>query len=573
MAKIVPKVIMALLVLALTVYSVSAVGTNAEQSYNKVFLDPFYRESMDDDTNYEFTVVFEPEDGVSSVVSSIVTFDMWITPTVVFTLTVEGQSCNNPVYEIHTTYAGSGRGVATFDCSNIIDGAGTYHMNLSSSKDTGSVTSWLDITYMNKPKGSLDVHGTEYIPGEMAKSFLQFLDDDKQIVNDSTCFLSVYYPNSTMWLEDLVMTYAGNGLYYRNVLLPENETGVYMNSAKCYQPLALSTYEEFIAYDDFESNSWIGGTGWSQPEWDYSATAAEISSAESIDDYSALITGAYGYIGRGFQSDVNAESVTVDFWYFVHGWQGTEQMDLWIFGGAWGLISSWTKDNVVQDQWTHESYTVSSDRTDYGVFGNMRISFDGYYMPSAGDHFYVDNITITQTLPNITITNETGYQILRGSGEMHVSELYDSLSGGGGGLIDLITDIWNWVQDLLGITQDTQQLVSGDVEMVDAKAAIDGTGYATTFLTYADDEVDVNATCYVDIWYPNSTQWVDGQQMNATGSDGRYIYSISQPNTDGLYQMRSFCNGTSLMNRTRYAYANLEVYLEVYNDVRMEMIS
>ena len=126
-----------------------------------------------------------------------------------------------------------------------------------------------------------------------------------------------------------------------------------------------------------------------------------------------------------------------------------------------------------------------------------------------------------------------------------------------------------WFLQLLGITTDTQQLVSGQAEMVDAKGAIDGSAYVTTFLTYADDTVDVNASCYLDVWYPNSTQWVDEQQMTSTGSDGRYTYELTSLPEDGLYQMRSYCNGTGLMNRTRYAYANLEVY----DDIIMQMIT
>lgn len=136
-------------------------------------------------------------------------------------------------------------------------------------------------------------------------------------------------------------------------------------------------------------------------------------------------------------------------------------------------------------------------------------------------------------------------------------------------IFEYLNNFVMWVLQLIGITQDTQQLVSGQVEMVDSRVAVGGEGYATTFLNYADTPIDVNATCWIDIWYPNSTQWVDGWQMIATGSAGRYIYNVSVPIVDGLYQMRSFCNGTALMNRTRFAYANLEVF----DDVKMMMVT
>jgi len=132
-----------------------------------------------------------------------------------------------------------------------------------------------------------------------------------------------------------------------------------------------------------------------------------------------------------------------------------------------------------------------------------------------------------------------------------------------------IQDIIAYLLQLIGITEDTQQLVSAQVDMVDAMVPLGGEAVATTFVTYADETVDVNASCWIDVWLPNSTQWFDEQVMTQVGSDGRYTYAISDPGELGLYQMRSFCNGTGLLNRTRYAYANLEVYQDVY----MQMIT
>lgn len=135
--------------------------------------------------------------------------------------------------------------------------------------------------------------------------------------------------------------------------------------------------------------------------------------------------------------------------------------------------------------------------------------------------------------------------------------------------LDDIKDIIAYLLQIIGLGEDTQELVSAQADMVNAKAAYGQDVYITTFLTYADGTVDENATCYLDVWYPNSTQWLDSQQMNATGSDGRYIYYVAVPATTGLYQMRTYCNGTGLHNRTRYAYGNLEIY---ENDI-MVMLS
>jgi len=136
-------------------------------------------------------------------------------------------------------------------------------------------------------------------------------------------------------------------------------------------------------------------------------------------------------------------------------------------------------------------------------------------------------------------------------------------------LWESIADIVAYLLQILGFTEDTNQLVSGRAEMVDAQAAVGETPVLTTFLTYADGAVDVNASCFVDVWYPNGTQWIDNQEMTGVGADGRYTYTTSAVNEGGLYQLRSFCNGTALMNRTQYAYANLEAF----NGVIMQMVS
>lgn len=193
------------------------------------------------------------------------------------------------------------------------------------------------------------------------------------------------------------------------------------------------------------------------------------------------------------------------------------------------------------------SYAVGPNSEYFRVYWDANISVDGFmegYNYEVECQGYLDEAAFTGFSQFVYINRE--------------KSLWES-----------IADIVVYLLQIIGITADTNELVSAQVEMVDALIPLGGEGVATTFLTYADETVDVNASCYVDIWYPNSTQWIDGQLMTAKGSDGRYTYEISQPDVEGLYQMRSFCNGTSLMNRTRYAYANLEVY----DDIIMQMVT
>jgi hypothetical protein len=124
-----------------------------------------------------------------------------------------------------------------------------------------------------------------------------------------------------------------------------------------------------------------------------------------------------------------------------------------------------------------------------------------------------------------------------------------------------------WVQQLLGIASDTQQLVSGDVSVPDMTVYSGQLSYVTSFVNYADGTID-DADCYLSAWYPNSSIWLDDQLMSATGSAGRYTYAVS-PYDVGSYALRVFCNGTSLKNRTRYSSG----VMNVVGSVSMEMIS
>jgi len=275
-------------------------------------------------------------------------------------------------------------------------------------------------------ESKISVFGTEYVAGDNAKVFLQFLDDYKQPVNDSTCFLDVFYPNASIWFDDLIMSYADDGLYYRNIFLDEEivADGVYMVSAKCYQPLSVTYFDELIATEDFESGDIYGGSGWASPFWEMEL--AEIVSADGQGNgcynssFCLRATGSYGYADRGFRADLNAKSLTIDFKIHVDGFQNDEVANFWIFDGEWVNVKEWNLLNTPMDTWLNYSVVLSSD--DYH-FGNMIWDIDMTGSPSANDEVYIDDIVITQQLPNVTIGNETGYQILRGAGEIHISKL------------------------------------------------------------------------------------------------------------------------------------------------------
>jgi len=153
---------------------------------------------------------------------------------------VNNKPCNNPTYVVSTTYAGAGQSRVTFDCSNVINKAGSYDVIIQPTQaNTGTISGWLDLTYMNDPAGDMDIFGTEYSPNDPATIFLQLKDADGNPIQNGLCYLDMWYPltvNNThpYTIQDAPMMKAegDDGLYYYDLTAPST-LGVYMLSSKC----------------------------------------------------------------------------------------------------------------------------------------------------------------------------------------------------------------------------------------------------------------------------------------------------------------------------------------------------
>jgi len=459
------------LMFLLMVFSVNAVQPT--QQYYKSYIDPFYRVSMAVNTNYTYNLVVNPPDGISSVTSAIINFNGQINgQTQTFTLWVNGQSCNNPTYSVATAFSTTGNVQFAFDCSNRITQPGNYTITLRSAVATGAMQGWLDLTYMNSPAGALQLHGTEYIPGDIGKMFLQFLDSSNQAVTNSECFLSVWYPNDTILLNNSLMSKlqnASDGIYYKNFNVP-SATGVYPASAKCYKPLsfnyvALPTF----AYDTFETGTYLGGTGWANDTgalpnygWDIEDTqplSTIITNASASGPcyngtYCAKYTGSYGFIERGVRIPEGATAINITWATKFKGFQTGETCELWLFDGNWHLLQSINlAGGFSNNVWYTRSQYLSG--TEYEIAGSAILI--GFYLssaPSTGDECYIDNVNVAVIAPNITISNITQYEILRGSGEVHVSNLYGQINASLLTPQQISASVWNFTTRNLTYYQD-----------------------------------------------------------------------------------------------------------------------
>lgn len=85
------------------------------------------------------------------------------------------------------------------------------------------------------------VGATEYSPGDNGKVFIQLLRNGIYPIENASCFLTVYYPNNTYFLNNVKMNYFREGLYYYDFIAP-NILGVYMTTIYCIMPTTIKKY-------------------------------------------------------------------------------------------------------------------------------------------------------------------------------------------------------------------------------------------------------------------------------------------------------------------------------------------
>ena len=222
-----------LVVVVLLAVSVSAMQQT--QQFNKIYLNPFYRVSLSAGTNVSYNVTIAPPDGISKVVNAMLSFNIQVNgQTQTLTAWVNGKSCNNPTYSIATAFSTTGQLQAYFDCVNVINRSGVYNVTLLSAVNTGAISGWIDLTYMNNPQGTADVFGTEYVQGDPGTMFLLLKDNVGIPIVNASCTVDIYYPGTTHpeWINDGVMLYKEEGLYYYDFTVP-SIVGLYMVSANC----------------------------------------------------------------------------------------------------------------------------------------------------------------------------------------------------------------------------------------------------------------------------------------------------------------------------------------------------
>jgi len=392
----------------------------AEQSqfYSKVFLQPAYKASYFSNTNVTFTVSIIPPDRISTISSSIIGFNLWSSNGGTFKLWVNNRTCNtinysSPFFAISVPV----QFTLYYDCSNVIKSAGTYEIKFQPSVSVLSSTAWLEATYVNNPKGAIQVFGTEYSPTELATIFLQVTDNQGFSNNNASCYLTVYSPlvnGSHLIIIDRapMLSVGRDGLYFYDLTAPST-LGVYMSSVSCgsdFNPVRIYPEDSIffanlssrkgtwtgtpIILNRFDDDSYMqctsaGGTGCSGNfTWDLTPYSSALENTTNISLYTL------------YQTD-KVENLTFEYWN----------------ASRWVLLPNFGNTRA----------TGKTTPTDYDDFRSTSIPIDGKINNSisirvntsfAGTGFFFVNWLALSFLTTFGRPFE-----IRGGGEMHISNV------------------------------------------------------------------------------------------------------------------------------------------------------
>jgi hypothetical protein len=409
-------------------------------------------------------------------------------------------------------------------------------------------------------RGSISVSGTEYEVGDVAKVFLQVLDDSATRISDAVCMMDAFYPNNTLFINDSIMTKElTRDLYYYDVGILPNVTGVYMVYAEC-----VAGFEE-VAFDGFSSGDYGAGYGWNNI-WIPDSGVCEVTSLGTP----GTPFGAYHLrsqsgcdISRKLNTGSSCSLINVSFWAKASSLEAGEYCRYSYGNGSvyFGLLN--ITDGGDDDIYRKYSYSVCP----YGSAANA--SFRMYAQGTgAGDYCYFDDVLV------YVVTNESVLFTVAGSSEMHVVSRVSVVSS-------LLQQIWTWLtvtlwQKILGIEQTLN--VTHNYTSVIMTRQLNGTGkiaevinqstvkfLGASFYSGESGKLYLQALkgdlpaddldCLLTAYYPNSSSYVGGL-MASKGENGLYYYAIV-PEVEGMYAVSAKCENGSFA-RTIYASGSFE---------------
>jgi hypothetical protein len=522
---------------AVALFFFHSASVMAEKTVKTIDMPIGYLQDLAPNTEYYKTFSFNPPDGISEIISAeVFVTGVFDSNTNVFAY-VNGQSCSPSSINIPlkgTSYS------LSFNCIDIIAVSGSYNMSFKTSKASANIYSYFHMTYYNKPKSGMSVHGTEYQSGDPnGKVFLQLLNDQKEAIDNATCYSTIYYPNTTKLTNNVLMSHVSDGLYYYDTVIP-NTTGVYMVSAYCNIPETTTV----LTHDDFECNNFNCYPSEWTTDWLHTGDVDTKNDIVYQGSYSLKIWASNKYAERFFDDSTCTEGYLSFYYWMQSGADANDNAYVYYFNGTdYNLLL--TIGNTYSDQtWRYFSTEIC---TSYGKSTNSSIKI----LTSATNdrNFYFDDVKIY----NVTAIDYGVYQTVRGSGEMHVSSGFNTT------LLDNITALSSW----------------DEIKHVGATEYYAGeTGTVTgQFLTVnSGNPSPVNdAQCNATIYYPNESIFVsNGNASYIAGSNGMYSYDFTVPSTTGIYRVDFSCVKSS---KTVYSSSDFHVNSDINGRINRTAIS
>jgi hypothetical protein len=570
--------------------SVSALDNT--QQYNKIFLNPFYRVSLNSNTNYTYNVTVNPPDKIGSVLNAIMSFNAQINgQTQSFSLWVNGNYCNPSSYSVATAFSTTGNVQFYFDCSDRIKKPGVYNVTLQSSVNTGAIVGWLDFTYttnqsdyvgtvgtvdrvdnvssvdsvtsvdnvksvsrINEPK--MTVHGTEYSPGDPATMFVQLKDSYGNPVQNGVCYLDVWYPNNgtthpyTIQDAPMLQALGDDGIYYYDMSAP-SQLGVYMLSARC-----AYSYNWIWIYPELEfiySPTRTPATGGSFGVW----SGSTVNLNSRVDNvYDSCLTSGSGTCLANYTFNLSQygaiSNITSINMYYLGEATAARVLTMSYWNGTSMNALPNTLTYVATGSTTAPSgvdLTLTNVVPLSAIIGNtVKLQFS---VPFVGTGAVYNN-----WLSLALLTSSGTIQDVRGSSEMHITNIANITTS----LVNqnIPFYVWNYTsRNLTYYPRVINESVINDIWSLTANRTLTDSGV----LWVGGTEYDVNetlgkivirmvsssgvpvtgGTCSATLMYPNMSTYTNLSLIEITARAGMYYANFTVPKTLGLYSYGVDC--------------------------------
>jgi hypothetical protein len=160
-----------------------------------------------------------------------------------------------------------------------------------------------------------------------------------------------------------------------------------------------------VAYEDFESGNWTGGTGWTD-NWTHSASYASVTSDDPYEGTHHLALTQTGTVRRSVDLS-SYDMARLRFWAKVVAFKKNDKVTCYVSSDniTWTSVRTWTNTDI-KNRYRFYDINLSS----FSLTSRFWIRFD--CSSQNNRYFYVDNLEIVRTI-SFGITVKAGDSVLK----------------------------------------------------------------------------------------------------------------------------------------------------------------